>query len=162
MNNSLKTFISHFPKSTCPFLHDTVQNYIIFACWSLFVLNISLAFPYIIKKNFKNILLKYFIICAQSSVMSDSLQLQELWPTRLLWPWNFLGKNTGVGCHVLLQRIFLTQGSNPSLQHLLHCRCILYLLSHQGSPSHYMDLMWFNVININHMDLYLNTYQLNI
>ena len=162
MNNSFKTFISHFPKSTYPFLHDTVQNYTIFACWSLFVLNISLAFPYIIKKNFKNILLKYFIICAQSSVMSDSLQLQELWPTRLLWPWNFLGKNTGVGCHVLLQRIFLTQGSNPSLQHLLHCRCILYLLSHQGSPSHYMDLMWFNVININHMDLYLNTYQLNI
>ena len=35
----------------------------------------------------------------------------------------FLGKNTGVGCHFLLQGIFLTQGSNPGP---LHCRRILY------------------------------------
>ena len=41
------------------------------------------------------------------------------------------GKNSGVGCHALLQGIFPTQGSNPSL---LHCRWILYHLSHQGSP----------------------------
>ena len=33
------------------------------------------------------------------------------------------GKNTGVGCHALLQGIFPTQGSNPGLP---HCRCILY------------------------------------
>jgi len=36
-----------------------------------------------------------------------------------------------VGCHALLQEIFLTQGLNPGL---LHCRQILYHLSHQGSP----------------------------
>ena len=42
-------------------------------------------------------------------------------------PANFLGKNTGVGCHSLLQEIFPTQGSNRGL---LHCRKILYLLSH--------------------------------
>ena len=42
-----------------------------------------------------------------------------------------LGKNTGVGCHALLQGIFPTQGSNPGLP---HCRWILYHLSHQGSP----------------------------
>ena len=30
------------------------------------------------------------------------------------------GENTGVGCHALLQGIFLTQGSNPSLLCLLH------------------------------------------
>ena len=41
----------------------------------------------------------------------------ELQPTRLLCPWNFPGKSTGVGDHFLLQRIFPTQGSNP---HLLH------------------------------------------
>ena len=41
------------------------------------------------------------------------------------------GKNTGVGCHALLQGIFPTQGSNPGL---LHCRQICYRLSHQGSP----------------------------
>ena len=40
-------------------------------------------------------------------------------------------KNTRVGCHFLLQGIFLTQGSNPGLP---HCRWILYRLSHQGSP----------------------------
>ena len=45
-------------------------------------------------------------------------------------PWDFPGKNTGVGCHFLLQRIFPTQGLNPSL---LHCRQTLYHLSHQGS-----------------------------
>ena len=41
------------------------------------------------------------------------------------------GKNTGVGSHSLLQGIFPTRGSNPGL---LHCRQILYHLSHQGSP----------------------------
>ena len=41
------------------------------------------------------------------------------------------GKNTGVGCHFLLQGIFVTQGLNPGLP---HCRRILCHLSHQGSP----------------------------
>ena len=41
-------------------------------------------------------------------------------PTRLLCPWDFPGKNSGMGCHFLLQRIFLTQGSNLSLRRLLH------------------------------------------
>ena len=44
---------------------------------------------------------------------------------------NFPGKSAGVGCHFLLQGIFLTQGSNPGLP---HCRHMLYRLSHQGSP----------------------------
>ena len=39
------------------------------------------------------------------------------------------GKNTGVGCHGLLLRMFPTRGSNPSI---LHCRQILYQLSHKG------------------------------
>ena len=51
-------------------------------------------------------------------------------PTRLLCPWNSPGKNTRVSCHFLLQGIFPTQGSNLGL---LHCRQILYHLSHQGS-----------------------------
>ena len=41
-------------------------------------------------------------------------------------------QNTGVGCHSLLHGIFPTQGSSPGL---LHCRQILYHLSHQGSQS---------------------------
>ena len=40
-------------------------------------------------------------------------------------------KNTGVGCHALLQGIFLTEGSSPGL---LHCKQILCHLSHQGIP----------------------------
>ena len=42
------------------------------------------------------------------------------------------GKNTGVGCHALLQGIFPIQGSNPGLP---HCRWILYHLSNQEGPS---------------------------
>ena len=41
------------------------------------------------------------------------------------------GKNTGVGCHALLQGILPTQGSKPGF---LHCRQILYHLNHQESP----------------------------
>ena len=50
---------------------------------------------------------------------------------RLLCPWNSLGKNTGVGCHPLLQGICPTQGSNSGL---LHYRQILLLSEPQGSP----------------------------
>ena len=51
-------------------------------------------------------------------------------PTRLLCPWDSPGKNTGVGCHLLLQVIFPTQGSSPGLTHY---RQIVYHLSHLGS-----------------------------
>ena len=60
------------------------------------------------------------------SVVSDSL-----WPHGLYSLWNSLGQNTGVGSLSLLQGIFPTQGSNPGL---LHCKWILYQLSHKGSP----------------------------
>ena len=66
------------------------------------------------------------------SVMSSSLWSHGLQPTRLLCPWDSSGKSTGVGCHALLQGIFPTQGLNLCF---LHCRQILYCLSHQVSPS---------------------------
>ena len=50
----------------------------------------------------------------------------------LFCSWDFSDKNTEVGCHFLLQGIFLTQGLIP---HLLHCSQIPYHLSYQGSPS---------------------------
>ena len=59
--------------------------------------------------------------------MSDSL-----WPRGLYSPWNSPGHNTGEGSFSFLQGIFPTHGSNPGL---LHCRWILYQLSHQGSPK---------------------------
>ena len=47
-------------------------------------------------------------------------------------PWNFPSKNIGLGCHSLLQGIFPTQGLNLGR---LHCRQILYQLSHQGTQN---------------------------
>ena len=54
-----------------------------------------------------------------------------LWLHGLYSPWNSPGQNTGVGSLSLLQGIFQTQGSNPGI---LHCRWILYQLSHKRSP----------------------------
>ena len=44
-------------------------------------------------------------------------------------------------CHLLLQGMFLTQGSNTHLQCFLHCRWILYLLSHWGSPTTFILIL---------------------
>ena len=63
---------------------------------------------------------------ASHSVVSKSLR-----PHGLYSPWNSPGQNTGVGSRSLLQGIFPTQELNPGL---LHCRWILYQLSHKGSP----------------------------
>ena len=49
--------------------------------------------------------------------MSDSFVTQWTEPARFLCPWDFPGKNIGVGCHFLLQGIFLTKGLKPSLLH---------------------------------------------
>ena len=65
------------------------------------------------------------------SVVSNSLQSHRLWHARLLCPWDSSGKNTRVGYHFLLQRIFPTRESNLVL---LYYRQILYHLNHQGSP----------------------------
>ena len=50
--------------------------------------------------------------CPVTSVMSNSLRPYRLWPTSLLCPWDSPGKNTGVGCQALLQKILPIQGSN--------------------------------------------------
>ena len=47
----------------------------------------------------------------------------------------FPSKNTGVGCHFLLQRIFPSQRLNPSLPSLLHCRWILYCWAIREAPA---------------------------
>jgi len=59
-------------------------------------------------------------------------------PTRLLCLWDSSSKNTGVGCHSLLQGIFPTWGSNPGL---LHCRQILYHLSYREAPPEIIGLL---------------------
>ena len=52
---------------------------------------------------------------------------------RFLCPWDFPGKNTGVGCHFLLQEIFQTSGSNPHLLRFLHWQVDFLPLSPLGS-----------------------------
>ena len=67
-------------------------------------------------------------------------------PARLLCPWiDSPGKNTGVGCHALLQGIFPTQGSNVRLLCFLHCRQILYRLG-TGKPRQRKILTVFFLI----------------
>ena len=69
----------------------------------------------------------HHVVIKQALVTQSCLPLR---PHGLLCSWNSLGRNTGVGCHSILQGIFPTQGSNPGL---LHGRQILYPLSHQGT-----------------------------
>ena len=61
-------------------------------------------------------------VCMHAKSLQSYLTLHssmDLKLTRLLCPWDSPGKKTGVGCHALLQGIFLTQGSNLHLLHLL-------------------------------------------
>ena len=71
------------------------------------------------------------------TVVSNSLR-----PHGLYCLWNSPGQNTGVGSCSLLKGIFPTQGSNPGL---LHCRQILYQLSHKGRQIYVYDISAYYV-----------------
>ena len=75
-------------------------------------------------------------VCARACaclVTFNSFRPHGLWPTKLLCPRDSPGMNTRVGSRSLLEGIFPTQGLNLGL---LHCRRILYHLSHQGSQTY--------------------------
>ena len=76
------------------------------------------------------------------SVVSNSLKPHGLQPTRSLCPWNFPGKNTGVGCHFLLQRIFLTQGLNPCPLCLLHWQLDSLPLEPPWKPTEFFTSLY--------------------
>ena len=76
-----------------------------------------------------NVILFYYISHYYQCLLSHIQLFVTLWLTRLLCPWNFPGKNTEVGCHFLLQGIFLTQGLNLCLLCLLH-----WLVNHTPVP----------------------------
>ena len=88
-------------------------------------------------------------VCIACSIMADPLRPQALWPTRLLCAWDFLGKNTGVGCHFLLQGIFPTQKWNLYLLCLLHCQTDALSLNHLGSHlgRHYTPIKILKRLN---------------
>ena len=73
--------------------------------------------------------------CLAAKSCLTFLRSHELQPTRLLCPWDFPGKNTGVGCCSLLQGIFPTQESNSSLLHFLYWQVNSLPLSYQRSPK---------------------------
>ena len=67
-------------------------------------------------------------VCVVISVMPDSLRSCGLSPPRPLCPWDFPGKNTGVGCYALLQ------GLNPHLLCLLYRQASSLPLAPPGKP----------------------------
>ena len=79
--------------------------------------------------------------------LSNSLRPHVLFSRRagLLCPWESPGKNTGVGCHFLLQGVLPIWGSNPDL---LHCTQILYHLSHRETPTIFWSLLKFMPIDL--------------
>ena len=84
-------------------------------------------------------------VCVFSlSDVSDSLWHHRLQPARLLCSYNSPGKNTGVGNHALIQGIFLTQGLNRCLLHLLQRQVDSLPLSHRGSVI-LIIIIWLNL-----------------
>ena len=69
-------------------------------------------------------------LCAVLSLLAVPCNPMDCSPPISSVHGDYPGKNTGAGCHALLQGIFPTQGLNPGIP---HCKLILYCLSHQGS-----------------------------
>ena len=88
--------------------------------------------------------------------MSDSLQPHGQYPTRLLCPWNVPGKNTRVGCHFFLEGIFLTQGLNPCLLHLLCPQVDSLPLYYLGSPKITLENTNFRIFVLLHEKCHQN------
>ena len=74
--------------------------------------------------------------CPIDTTVLSHVQLCNPWTVAHLSPLSMgpPGKNTGVGCHFLLQGIFLTQESNSHLLHLLHWQADSLPPAHLGSP----------------------------
>ena len=79
----------------------------------------------------QRVLPQSLVRCCICSITSNSLLAFGLQPAGLLCSWGFPGKNTGVGCHFLLQAIFLILGSNLCLLGLHHWQADSLPLSHQ-------------------------------
>ena len=94
-----------------------------------------------VKKSNGTTCMHYVCVCVCVCVLVVQLSLILCNPMdcslpRLLCLWNSPGQSIGMGCHSLLQGIFPIQGWSPSL---LHCRQILYHLSHQVSLMQYIS-----------------------
>ena len=80
-------------------------------------------------------------LCARChSDVSDSLRPQGPQPTRLLCPWDFPGKDAGVGCRFLLQGLFPAQGSSSRFLRLLHRQADSLSLCRLGNAISSLEL----------------------
>ena len=93
--------------------------------------------------------------------MSDSLQPPWTVVPRLFCPWDSPGKNTGVGCHALLQEIIPTRGSNSCLLYRLHWQVdslqllppgqtrndVLWMKEEDFCPLHWTDAPWVSSLS---------------
>ena len=122
LTQTLSLLSGYFPRASPNSFLDPINGDILFALFYL----LSNYFDHYIHSALSQGLR---FECKRSSVASlVSDALQPLWTIalRLLCPWDYPGKNTGVGRHFLLKGIFLTQRSNLRLLCLLHGRWILY------------------------------------
>ena len=83
----------------------------------------------------------YDCMCAKSlQLCVILLRPCRLWPARLPCPWDSPSKNTGVGCHAVLQGFFPTQVWNPGLP---HCRQILYVWATREAEGKGGEILFF-------------------
>ena len=94
-------------------------------------------FPWVIIKIASSVFM-HVCVCVLSCV--QLFMTPWTWP-RQAPPWNFSGQNAGVHCHFLLQGIFLTQGSNPHLLHILHWQEPSLPTAPPGKPE-YLWWLW--------------------
>ena len=118
----------------------------------------GLPFPSPVQVSIKWWMGKCVYVCVSCSVVSDCLGPHGLSSPRLLCPWDFPGKSTGVGCHFLLQGIFPAQGLHPGLS---HCWQSLYCLSHQGSQCEsgvYPSVCLWSAVKRNEVGMHVTTW----
>ena len=87
--------------------------------------------------------------CRVASVVSDSVKPHRRWPTRLLHPWDFPGKSTGVGCHFLLQCMKVKSESEaaqscPTLSNPMDC-------NHQAPPMGFSRQEYWRGVPLPHV-----------
>ena len=109
-------------------------------------------------------------VCTLShSVVSDCLQPHGLQCTRLICPWNIPVMYIWVGCHFLLQEVFLTQRLNPHLLRLLHRQADSLPLSYLGWLRSTKQFCFLNKAGLAFLkkkadqlsDCFLNSYRLH-
>ena len=124
-----------YSSSVDPSSHCNSPSFLFYQYSNLFVYFLLVGFMDTAPRRSVFCVYEILCVCSVTAVMSDPLGPRRLWPARLLCPWDSPGKNTRVGCHALLQMIFLSQGIKPTSPVPPALQVDSLLLSHQGSPG---------------------------